>query len=128
MRINILCDADWEAKIDKILGDLSNLGYRQFFKERSYGNSLEGVTIVLMCQDSSLNLKQRVRYSKKENKIYIDIMLDLIQMKIINQQQKNKIVANKITKEIPLILAKYKFEFFELEKFKQDLNVVFGNI
>ena len=125
MRINILCDADWEAKIDKVLDNFSNLGYRRFFEERSYGCSLEGVTIVLMCQDPKLNLKQRIKHSIKEKKIYLDIMLDLLQMKSIDQQQRNKIVADKIINEVSPIIAKYKFNDFDLVKFKEDLKKIF---
>ena len=127
MRVNILCDADWEAKIDKVLDYFSNLGYRRFFEERSYGSVLEGVTIVLMCQDPMLNLKQRIRHSKKERKIYLDIMLDLLQMKSIDQQQRNKIIADKIINEVPPILSKHKLDDFELAKFEADLNEVFNN-
>ena len=125
MRINILCDADWEAKIDKVLDNFSNLGYRRFFEERSYGSSLEGVTIVLMCQNPKLNLKQRIKHSIKEKKIYLDIMLDLLQMKSIDQQQRNKIVADKIINEVSPIIAKYKFNDFDLVKFKEDLKKIF---
>jgi hypothetical protein len=125
MRFNILCDADWEAKVDEVLHYLSSLGYRRFFEERNYGDSLEGIIIDLICQDPELKLKQRIRYSKKEKKLYIDLMLDLLQFKQIDQVQRNKIVTDKIINEVPSIIAKYKFANFELTKLEVDLRKLF---
>lgn len=125
MRLNILCDADWESKVDKVLDTLSDSGYRRFFEEQNYGKELEGVTIVLMCQSPLLNLKQRIRHSKKEKKLYIDIMLDLPKFKEIQQIERENIVIDKIIKEIPPIISKYKFLDFDLPKFEKDLRTIF---
>jgi hypothetical protein len=128
MRLNILCDADSEAKVDKVLHYLSGIEYRRFFEERNYGNTIVGVTLVLMCQDSQLKLKQRIRFSKKEKKLYIDLMLDLLQFKQIDQVQRNKIVTDKIINQVPSIIAKYKFADFELTQFESDLKKIFKQI
>lgn len=60
-RFNILADFYWEVHIDKVLDLLSDTGYRKYFSEQDYGTSLDGITVVLMCQDPNLNLKQRIR-------------------------------------------------------------------
>lgn len=98
-RFNILADFCWESEVDKVLDRLSAIEYRRFFVEQYYGSSLEGITVVLMCQNPDLNLKQRIRFSKKEKKIYLDLMLDLNQFLLIDQRQKERVVAEKLIKK-----------------------------
>jgi hypothetical protein len=121
LRLNILADFYWETHIDKVLNTLSDNGYRRYFLEQDYGTSLEGVTIVLICQNPNLNLKQRIRLSKKEKKIYLDIMLNLNQFLEINEKEREKVIVKKIITEVPQIIAKYKLGDFNLAKFKVDL-------
>lgn len=120
-RFNILADFYWESGVDKVLDRLSAIEYRRFFVEQCYGSSLEGITVVLMCQNPDLNLKQRIRFSKKEKKIYLDLMLDLNQFLLIDQRQKERVAAEKLIKEIPVIISKYKLDDFNLSKFELDL-------
>jgi hypothetical protein len=121
MRFNILSDADWDSKIDKVLDTFSDFGYRRLFEEKNYGDSLYGITVVFMCRNTEYNFKQRIKYSKKEKKIYLDIMLDLNQFKQIEQREKERIVAQKLISEIPPIISKYKFTDFDLPSFEADL-------
>ncbi len=125
MIINILADFYWETKIDKVLDFLSNTGYRRFFEDKNYGSSLGGIVVGLMCHEPSLNLKQRIRLSKKEKIIYVDIMLDYTLFMKIDQNKRNEIVISKIKNEIPPIISKYKFEDFDLLRFENDLNNIF---
>lgn len=127
-RFNIIADFYWESQIDKVLDTLSNTGYRSFFKEQDYGNTLDGLTIVLICQDPTLNLKQRIKYSKKERKIYIDLMLDLPHFISISQKEREKIVISKIISEIPAVIKKYKIVDFDLLKFELDLKSCMSKI
>lgn len=120
-RFNILADFYWESKIDKVLDTLSETGYRRFFSEQYYGSTLNGITVLLICQDPSLNLKQRIRLSKKEKTIYMDIMLDLNQFLKIEQKQREKIVVEKLINETPAIIRKYRLEDFDILKFESDL-------
>lgn len=120
-RFNILADFYWETQIDKVLDSLSNTGYRRFFLEQDYGTSLDGITLVLICQAPNLNLKQRIRFSKKEKNLYLDIMLDLPQFLTITQKEREEIIVDKIITEVPQVIAKYKFKDFELVRFEKDL-------
>lgn len=120
-RFNILADFYWESKIDKVLDTLSETGYRRFFSEQYYGSTLNGITVLLICQDPSLNLKQRIRLSKKEKTIYMDIMLDLNQFLKIEQKEREKIVVEKLINETPAIIRKYRLEDFDILKFESDL-------
>ena len=81
MRFSLLCDAHQDAGLDKVLFRFSDLGLKRYFEERNYGDTLAGVTVVLMCRNPALNLKQRIRHAKKEKKLYMDIMFDLDQFR-----------------------------------------------
>jgi len=122
MRFLITCDSDWEAKIDKVLDALYDTGSKEFFDKQNYGSSLDCVAVVLMCQNPALNLRRRIRQSKKEKTIYLDIMLDLNQFLRINQKERNRIVAEKLVAEVPPIIAKYKLGDFNLSMFKSHLS------
>ena len=126
MRFNILCDADWDSKVDKVLDDFSDFGYRKIFEENNYGNSLTGITVIFICRDTKYNFKQRIRKSKKEKKIYLDIMLDLDQFMQIEQREKERIIAKKLISEVIPIIAKYKFNDFNIEKFETDIKKSFS--
>lgn len=120
MRFNILSDANWEAKIDHVqrVLDLWN-----FFYHRNYGNDLSGgIVVVLMCRDPEYKFKQRIRFSKKEQKLYMDIMLDYLNFVTASHAQRRQMVAKHLQTEIPLVIAKYKFKDFDLERFSTDLN------
>jgi hypothetical protein len=121
MRFNLLSDADWDSKIDKVLSVLSTSGYRRFFEDKEYGDSIDGITVVFMCRNPEINFKRRIRYSKKEKKVYLDIMLDLNQFRQIGQEERQKIVAYRLLSEVPPIIAKYKFNDFNLLSFTNDL-------
>ncbi|HMT54766.1 MAG TPA: hypothetical protein PKD16_16945 [Saprospiraceae bacterium] len=121
MRFFITCDSFWEAQVDKVIDRIDDTGYKRYFSEQDYGTSLDGITVVLMCQAPNLNLKQRIRLSKKEKKIYLDIMLDLPHFLEIAQKDKEKIIVDKLIAEIPPIITKYKLEDFNLAKFETDL-------
>jgi len=121
MKLFLTSDSDWEAKINRITNQLYDTGYTRFFEEQYYGSSLDCVAIVLMCQDPSLNLKQRIRLSKKEKTIYMDIMLDLNQFLQIDQNEREEIVVEKLITEVPAVVKKYKLEDFDILKFESDL-------
>ncbi len=111
-----------KSKVDKVLYDLRDLGFGRFFEEKDYGESVAEIGIILMCQDASLNLKQRIRFSKQEKKLSMDIMLDLEQMMQLDHESRRKIIAEKIVTEVPLVLRKYKFKDFDLPRFSKDLS------
>lgn len=121
MRFNLLFDADWESGLNRVLDDLSNLGYRRHFEARHYDDGLVGVTVVLMCQDPALHLKRRVRYARAEKKLYMDIMLDLSGMKAIDHEARKRLVLDRLVAEVPAIIAKYCVAGFDSEHFVSDL-------
>jgi len=122
MKMFITGDIFWESKVDKVLGDLERLDYRSFFEDKDYGESVAEIGLILMCQRASLNLKQRIRFSKQKKDLSMDIMLDLEQMMQLDHESRRKIIAEKIVTELPLVLKKYKFKDFDLPRFSQDLS------
>ena len=121
MRFNLTCDINHDSGIDKVMFRFSDLGLKPYFEERNYGDTLAGITIVLMCRDTKLNFKQRIRHAKKEKKLYMDIMLNYDQIVLLNQIQRERIVAEKMLTELPAVLRKYKFAQFDVAQFEADL-------
>ena len=127
MRFNILGDFTTESGLGNILKIFSETRYRDFFSSKSYGGDLSGITVVLMCQDPALNLKQRIRYSKEEQKIYVDIMLDLSEVVKMDPRSLKEMVAKKLVDETLHILGKYNPENFNIQEFESDLRAIFLN-
>ena len=126
MRFNILGDFDWEARVDQVLDSLSKSGYRSYFEQRDYGPGLAGITVVLMCQAPELNLRRRVQLSKKEKKLYMDIMLDLAEMKRVDRSRRKTLVTERLIREVPEVLSKYKISDFDSARFIEDFRLKFS--
>jgi hypothetical protein len=122
MRLNLLSDAHWESRVDKVLDDLSARGYRNLFAGRDYGKGLSGITVVFMCQDPDLNLKKRVRFDAAEKKVYLDIMLDLDRMRQAEPAVRRTTIAERLAQEVPAALRKYAISDFDEPRFVEDLN------
>jgi hypothetical protein len=128
MRLTILGDISGETKVDEVIFALNDTGYRRFFDEQNYGEEVNGICIVLMCRAPYLKFKQRIRFSKKEKVLYMDIMLDYNQFIDVDQSVRNRIVAEKLITEVPQIISKYKFKEFNLPKFEADWKEIIGKI
>jgi hypothetical protein len=122
MELFITCDANWDARLDKILDGLSQ--GEESFRTKDYGTSMGAISIILMCRDPVYNFKQRIKFSKKEKRLSTDIMLDLEQFRVIELSVKEEIVAGKLLRELPVIIGKYKFEDFDLGRFENDLKIL----
>jgi len=121
MRLNLLSDAHWESKVDRVLNDLSSSGYRDYFLARDYGSGLSGITVIFMCREASLSFKQRIRYAKSEKKLYIDIMLDLDLMRDADNEERKRIVADRIVNELPRVILAHEIPDFDAASFAFDL-------
>ena len=128
MEFFLTCDANWDARLDKIVSALNNNDIQDYFYLKNYGSSIQVLGIVLMCRESEYNFKQRIKFSKKERRLSLDIMLDLDQFRVIDQQAKEKIVAEKLLTELPLIISDYKFKDFDLRRFENDLKICMKKI
>ncbi|MBF4518710.1 hypothetical protein IRZ71_20330 [Flavobacterium sp. ANB] len=74
MRFTIVSDSNYECK----LGELSFYPreLEDWLHFKNYGSDLSDIGIVLMCRSPEYNFKQRIRMSKKDKTLNIDIMLD----------------------------------------------------
>ena len=120
MRISIVCDAHWEARLDRVLSAFSSSGYKSMFASRYYGNGLHGVSIVLMCREPSLTFKQRIRFARKEKRLYMDIMLDLDAFRQMGDDERRQNVVDRLGDEVPAILRKYSIADFDCGRFVSD--------
>lgn len=119
MRFFLTADYNWESKLDHAI---KNLELRDFFAERKYGEDLSGgIGVVLMCRDPALDFKQRIRLSKKDQSLSMDVMLDLPFFVSATHAQRREVVAKSLVYEIPRIVKKYRFTSFDVENFSSDL-------
>src|SRR4030095_5139593 len=121
MRFFVTSDANAEANLHEVLYALDDHGFDAYFHDRFYDDSGKEMCVVLMCRNPRLNFKQRIRFVKKENCLYMDIMLDLDVMSQLDLSSRKQIVGEKMVREIPRIVAKYKFKDFDLPTFPSDL-------
>jgi hypothetical protein len=120
--VGITGDIDVASGLSEVIFDWAGPARRHFMPKK-YGTSLLGLGIILMCQEPRLGLKQRVRFTKKDKQLYVDIMLDLDAFKKIDDNKiRKKLVANNISKEVPRILRKYSFPDFAEDHFIADFN------
>ncbi len=124
----ILADMNWESGVRETLELIPNREFFDFFYSKDYGSDLNSIFIILMCRDTEYNFKQRIRLVKKEKALYMDIMLDFDLFLKITQPERNKIVFDKLIKEVPEIIAKYKFKDFDLARFTLDFTTLINNI
>jgi hypothetical protein len=94
---------------------------RRFFVPKDYGAGLSGLVVVLMCRDPELNFKQRIRFARKEKKLYMDVMLDLAQMRSAEWEERTRIIVERLAQEIPTVLHKYSLKEFDETRFVGDL-------
>lgn len=128
MEFGISADINWESGVREVLSLISNREFSDYYYSKNYGNDLKAFFIILMCRDPEYNFKQRIRFVKKEKALYMDIMLDFDLFVKITQEERNKIVFDKLIKEVPEIIAKYKFKDFDLSTFTEDWKDLIGKI
>ena len=121
MKINLLGDFHRDSGIEEILIMIYRKGFTKYFQDLNYGEDLNGVAIICICQNPELNLKQRIRYSKKEKFLYMDLMFDLPFMIESNVYNRQKNIESKIVEEVPKVISKYKFKNFDADTFKKDM-------
>jgi len=129
MHFGITDDSNRESQVGGFTYDTCG-PTEKHFRPKDYGAALQGIGIVLMCRNPALNFKQRIRFSKKHeargrevfNRLYMDIMLDLEEMKSASPESRRRIILQRILDEVPVVLNRYKFQGFDKARFLQDMN------
>lgn len=125
-KIFILCDANQETGIIEAKHSFSSNEFYKFIEKQDYGSSLKGLSIIFMCRSPNLEFKQRIRHSKKEQVLYMDIMLDYHEFVAMTHEQRVTALCEKLLEEMPPIVRKYKFKDFDLDKLVDNLNTWFS--
>jgi hypothetical protein len=120
MKLFISSDAHWESRLGQVLDELTDHKFRQHFEGRDYGSGLAGVSVIFMCRDPSNNFKRRIKLSKKDKNLHLDIMLDLPTMKAASPEERKRVVAQRLYDEVPEVLSSYKTPFFDRDAFVTD--------
>jgi hypothetical protein len=120
MHFRITSDANSESGLGEIVDELSGPA-RQFFAQRDYGAGLLGVVVVLMCRDPKLNFERRLRFARKEKKLFMDIMLDLDEMRHALPARRRAIIAGRLLLDIPEVVRKYAIKTFDEASFIVEL-------
>jgi hypothetical protein len=120
MDLFITGDINRESGVAEVLDEISS-PTRRHFTPAEYGGGLVGIAVVLMCRDPRLNFKRRIRFSKKEKVLYIDIMLSLDQMRIASHEHRKRVIVERLLDEIPVVLHRYSIKDFDETRFVEDL-------
>lgn len=121
MHIRITADANVESGVGEFVSEISG-PTRKHFADKNYGAGLTGLVIVLMCRNPDFKFKQRIRLVKKEKILYMDIMLDLDEMKNTDNSFRKRIIVERIANEVPVVLTKYSISDFDEARFIGDLD------
>jgi len=120
MHLRITSDANAESGVGQVVDEISG-PTRNHFARKQYGAGLLGVVVVLMCRNGALNFKRRVRFAKKDKTLFMDAMLDLDEMRQAEHGVRKRIVAERLTDEIPTVLHKHSIPDFDDARFIEDL-------
>lgn len=120
MRLMVVSDANQESGVGEVIYDICGPTHLHFVS-KNYGDGLSGIGVVLMCRDPELNFKRRIRFSRKDKTVYIDVMLDLLQMRPLAHDVRKRIICNRLIEEIPTVVRKYSIADFDDVLFEQDL-------
>ncbi len=120
MFFRITGDSNEESGVSDVIYELSG-PTRKHFEARDYGAGMHGLGVVLICRNPALNFKRRLRFSKNDKMLYMDVMLDLVQMRDAQHQDRKRVVIERLAEEIPIILRKYAFPEFDETRFMKDL-------
>ena len=79
-----------------------------------------------MCRNPDYKFKRRIRFSKKDETLYMDVMLHLPDMVPLTHEERCRVVIAKLEREISEILTKYSFKDFDQARFETDLHAWFA--
>ena len=127
MHLRITSDANEESGVGDVVDELSGRT-RQHFVPRDYGSGLPRLCVVLMCRDPHLAFKQRVRCSKEDQTLYMDVMLHLPDLIPLRHDERRSVIIHRLEQEISSVLTKYAFQDFDRPRFETDLRDWFKSI
>ncbi|ELW9270660.1 hypothetical protein RGO85_002636 [Acinetobacter baumannii] len=124
-RFFITADSNIETGVGTASMSMASTNFCKFIEKQDYGTSLKRLSIIFMCRSPHLEFKQRIRHSKKEQVLYMDIMLDYRKFVGMTHEQRVTALCEKLLQEMPPIVRKYKFDDFDLDKLVSNLKTWF---
>ncbi|TNL43779.1 hypothetical protein EYB59_21635 [Acinetobacter bereziniae] len=115
-KFQLLSDTDSESGILFAKQKITSNGFNKYITSENYGSDLNGVVIILVCRKPEIILKKRLRLSKKEKMLYMDIMLDYDLFNNMEFEQRVTQICKMLLVELSQVLKKYKFEDFKSDK------------
>ncbi|MOA19344.1 hypothetical protein D3C78_1397190 [compost metagenome] len=126
IRFLITGDANIETSVGEATLLMTGSDFYKFIEKQDYGTSLKGLCVIFMCRNPELNFKQRIRYTKKDQNLSFDLMLDYNQFVVMTPDQRVSEMCKRLLEEMPPIVKKYKFPDFDLDKFMDNLTSWFN--
>jgi len=120
MHLRVTSDANAESGVGPVIDEISG-PTRRHFVPKDYGDGLSGAAVVLMCRNPDLNFKRRLRFARKEKTVFMDVMLDLTQMRQVAHDVRKQIICERLMEEIPAVVRKYSIANFDVMLFEHDL-------
>ena len=120
MHLRITCDANADSGVGQVVDAMSG-PTRRHFLAKHYGVGLSGIVVVLMCRDPERNFQPRLRFAQREKAVYLDVMLDLTQMRQVNHEARMQIIRERLVEEIPIVVCKYSIVDFDEKRLAADL-------
>ena len=118
----ITSDSDARTGVGEVNDQICQAAER-FFVGRSYGDELDGVTIVLMCRDPVYEFRRRVRLSKADKIFYMDVMLDWDQMCYAGAARK-RLLLEATRKQVRELFERRRFRSFDAAQFLLDFDAM----
>jgi hypothetical protein len=115
-KFQLLSDTDSESGILIAKQKITSNGFNKYITSENYGSDLNGIVIILMCRKPEIVFKKRLRLSKKEKVLYMDIMLDYDLFNNMAFEQRITQICKTLLVELSQVLKKYKFQDFKSDE------------
>lgn len=126
-RFFVTSDTNIETGVANARHDFMTTEFYKFIENQNYGESLAGLVIVFMCRSPELIFKRRLRFSKKDKILSMDIMLDYNLFVNISPDERVIELCKALLLALPEVLKKYKFKDFDSDKLMTNLESWFVN-
>jgi len=124
MEIWLNGDYDERININRLLFQITE-DLPVFFSDKDYGNN--NIIIAITFFSYPEKMIQRIRFSKKENILYWDILIEYKKIKEAKQDEKKEILANSFIESFDF-LDKYKRLDINKDRIKEDALFFFRNV
>lgn len=122
MNIKYSADYSHETGLSKLTDELL---LSVFFSKRFYGNRSTKIVFTIVCLESMV--KQTCRFSKVENRLNWNIILNYLDFVCNSEQKKKQVLAYEIITSFDIIL-KYPELNFDVDSIKKDLVLYFTEL